>query len=1303
MTLAQFRVFLMRADVRATAALAALALLGNSASIPLFFGVDFVFGSIPVLLAVALLGTRAAVVVALFGSLYTVFLWGHPWAIPEFVLEALVVGLLYRRGQRNLVLADLTFWLLAVGPIFFIFYRHVLHLDLVTTTVIALKTSLNSIFNALIAGLILLGFRLFLRNAPRLGLAAAGMSNLLFHSLLTAILLAGATPIVVEGHNHRHQLEASLGERLHEHAEGLARRLSADNASTPQQQRAELEHTQMSPDMGLALVAPNGPVIVKKGVVSSIGEAGNTIDVDRGLRFWLPPGEMSKIERRTQGRYAVSMPLGEDVTAPTLVIEESAAPLIRELERHRLKLFYFLAVMTLVGILVARLLAAGLSGPLKALETASRDLTGQIADGKQPVLPSSVINEYGSLSRTLREMATRLSDSFNALHVHQAGLESEVENRTAELNRFKSTLDRALDCVFMFHADTLQFFYVNEGAVRQIGFTRDELMTMHPYDITPEYSEAQFRAAIAPLLAGAEASLTFETTHRHKRETTVPVEIFIQYVAPQGEQPRFVAFVRDITERRRYAQALESVNRRLTLAADAARFGVWDWDIANDHLEWDDWMLRLYGLERSDFSSDLATWKNMVHADDRLRAQDRLEQALRGELDFDIEFRIRRADGQIRHLRGLAVVMRDANRRATRMTGVNYDITEFKRTNTALREHAQHTRAILDNMVDGIITIDQRGTIDAFNPAAERIFGYSAEEVAGRNVKMLMPNPHRDNHDQYLRNYQASGIARIIGIGREVEGRRRDGSLFPMELAVSEIFRDGAPMYVGMVRDITERKRVDRMKSEFVATVSHELRTPLTSITGSLGLIAGGAMGELPAQLSELIGIAHKNSQRLTFLINDLLDMEKLVVGKLQFDMHPQVLRPLIEQAVETNRPYGVPRNVGIRLQCDIGETQAYVDGQRLMQVMSNLLSNAIKFSPDDGMVEVDASRSGSSVRVAITDHGPGVPAEFQPHIFEKFAQADASDTRAKGGTGLGLAITRELVTRMGGRIDFVSETDKGSRFFFELPVWQAQVPRPATESLPASSPLPVTARILVVEDEPDVARLLERILTHAGYRVNTVGTGQAAIDALVDTHYDAITLDLMLPDMHGRDVIARLRERPASSSLPILVISVSGALSHVAAFGNPAYIEWLGKPIDSAQLLDALQKQLVVTRRTPHRVLHVEDDADLHQVIRAMLSQPVEVRHASTLAEARKMIAEDQFDVVLLDIGLPDGSGWDLMPALRTDHPQTRVVVLSVDDSRRHDAYVADGVLLKTQLTTPMLHAAIGLKAAATAPQELA
>ncbi len=377
----------------------------------------------------------------------------------------------------------------------------------------------------------------------------------------------------------------------------------------------------------------------------------------------------------------------------------------------------------------------------------------------------------------------------------------------------------------------------------------------------------------------------------------------------------------------------------------------------------------------------------------------------------------------------------DDSGKTTHLVGIANDVTARIDTEGELAVARERTQTILDNVHDGIITIDEIGTVQSLNSSSTRIFGYEAEEVIGRNVKMLMPEPYHSAHDGYLHNYMTTGTAKIIGIGREVTGQRKDGSHFPMDLAVTEVRLAGRRLFIGLVRDITDRKRVERMQREFVSTVSHELRTPLTSIRGALGLINGGALGPLSEQAKQVVAIASKNSDRLTNLINDLLDMEKIVTGKMEFDFRVEPLVHLVEQTIEANRAYGDQYHVSFKLTTTDDSAIACIDEHRFAQVLANLLSNAAKFSPRDSQVDITVTTDKTWAIVSVIDHGQGISEEFQERMFQKFSQADSSDTRSKGGTGLGLAISKEFVERMGGTIGFTSEPGKGTTFFIKFPL----------------------------------------------------------------------------------------------------------------------------------------------------------------------------------------------------------------------------------------------------------------------------
>lgn len=360
------------------------------------------------------------------------------------------------------------------------------------------------------------------------------------------------------------------------------------------------------------------------------------------------------------------------------------------------------------------------------------------------------------------------------------GLELARQQTEQALLQCKSTLDQTLDCVFMFDPDTLKFSYVNRGATEQVGYTGEELKAMTPVDIKPEFTEQQFRAVANTIIQSVDRAKTFETVHRHKNGKEIPVEIFLQYLAPANESPRFVS----------------------------------------------------------------------------------------------------------------------------------------------------------------------------------------------------------------------------------------------------------------IVRDITERRKIDRMKSEFISTVSHELRTPLTSIRGSLGLIDEFIEREMQNEVRELVSIAYKNTHRLMTLIEDILDVDKIESGRIRLDFAVHQLRNLLDESIDGIKDFARQYNVSLQLAVGVPDVAINVDGSRFVQIMSNLLSNAAKFSSAGQRVEIGVEAGEDKVRVRVVDYGSGIPASYQPHVFTKFSQADSSDTRQSGGTGLGLSITKSLVEKMGGTIRFRSTPGKGSSFEVEFPVW---------------------------------------------------------------------------------------------------------------------------------------------------------------------------------------------------------------------------------------------------------------------------
>ncbi|MCH8069371.1 MAG: PAS domain S-box protein [Candidatus Marinimicrobia bacterium] len=473
-------------------------------------------------------------------------------------------------------------------------------------------------------------------------------------------------------------------------------------------------------------------------------------------------------------------------------------------------------------------------------------------------------------------------------------------------------------------------------------------------------------------------------------------------------------------------------------------------------------------------------------------------------------------------------------------------------------ESEARIRAVVDNVFDGIITIGERGTIETFNPAAERIFGYDSAEVIGHNVKMLMPEPYVSEHDRYLSNYLRTGKAKIIGIGREVVGLRKDGSTFPLDLAVTvisvgerrrfagiirdisdrkkaekaladalaysegivdaisdglwiidrevynldcndvflkmmgytreeflslsafdlisekaqktaenaidqvfegekvygveiELVRKDSSIFIaeintsplfqggeivsaqGIVRDVSAKKEVDKMKTEFISTVSHELRTPLTSIRGYVDMILDGDTGEINDDQRKFLEIVDRNTERLSDLINNLLDVEKIESGRIKFAREPVDMEHVLDETITTFRV--AAEGKGLSFDVSIETVPKIIgDHDRLIQVFSNLLSNSIKYT-QKGEIKLKAHAEGNKVHISITDTGVGISEHDLPKLFTKFFRADTTYIREVGGTGLGLNIVKAILDAHQGTIKFSSKLGAGTSVDITLPI----------------------------------------------------------------------------------------------------------------------------------------------------------------------------------------------------------------------------------------------------------------------------
>lgn len=419
------------------------------------------------------------------------------------------------------------------------------------------------------------------------------------------------------------------------------------------------------------------------------------------------------------------------------------------------------------------------------------------------------------------------------------------------------------------------------------------------------------------------------------------------------------------------------------------------------------------------------------------------KRILNGSQDsFQVELKLLHSNGHhIPVILSMAKVITGAGSAPMLVANI-FDLSERVALQKAQQEEANFRASILSHVVDAIITIDQHALITSVNPAAERMFIYKEHELIGQNVKVLMPEPFASAHDGYLQHYLSAEPPRPLNkMTRRLLGLRSDGKTFDLQLSLSELRQQTGRAFVGVVRDITEQRRVEQLKEELVSVVSHELRSPLTSIFGSLRLVGSGALGDIPEQAAELVNVATLNAERMIRLINDLLDLDKLTAGKLDLKLMPIDLSKLLRQAIALSEPEANNRQLTLHLELPKLVIRAMADEDRLLQVVINLLSNALKFSNKGQSITVSLGQQDNNALITVIDHGPGIPHHSIDKLFQRFVMAHSSADSHRGGTGLGLAISKALIEEMKGEIGVRSEEGKGSEFFFTLPLYVREKP----------------------------------------------------------------------------------------------------------------------------------------------------------------------------------------------------------------------------------------------------------------------
>ncbi|MBN1173754.1 MAG: PAS domain S-box protein [Micromonosporaceae bacterium] len=805
----------------------------------------------------------------------------------------------------------------------------------------------------------------------------------------------------------------------------------------------------------------------------------------------------------------------------------------------------------------------------------------------------------------LKELGTWAEQELRSI-----GLEQALIAHRETLDRLDTLTEALIDGFVTTDSDGMVLAF-NTAAETIFGLNRASIIGQNVTTVIPSPSKNDPDATIPSLAAAAcqqAGGCGLEGVGRRATGGLFPVELSVSQTSAGGAHLCLVV-VRDITARRDAEDALRAGEERYRELSELAPVGIFTTDDQGRCLyanrQW---------FEISDSTPGTLpgqSWLTGIHPDDAERVSLEWAIATAARQPQQFEFRFRSRSGNVTWVNARVVPQAREGTHAPGFLGVVNDVTNQRTAELALRTSEEIHRSVIESMAEGIVIQDRHSRLVGCNTAAERILGLSVDRLlewaapddSWRAIRVDdTPFPPEEHPSAVTLRTGKSQSNVVMGILRADEETRW------ISVNSQPLRWEGASTPWGVsctFADITDRHLVDRMKSEFISVVSHELRTPLASIRGALGLLAGGALGQLDERPQRMLAIAISNTDRLGRLVSDILDIERIESGTVGLSRRSTDAAALVAQAVEAMA--AMADRAGITLESRSGSSPLWVDPDRIIQTLTNLISNAVKFSPSGSLIRVTTKEQRGFVTFEVADQGRGIPSDKIESIFERFHQVDASDSRVKGGTGLGLAICRSIVEEHGGLIWARSQLGQGSRFSFTLPV--------------AGDEQPSTRRdgptILVFDSDHRTSMILRDSLEERGCLVATPGTSEKALQLARSRRPEAILLDLGLPGLDGWKAVSSIRSTPTVRDIPIIVV---------------------GCQPDAPTT--ALEAALDAGRDMARALAIAEDQALIRVLSEPLARRGVETSVARQVSEAIETLARSGPDLILIDLNHA-GSGW--------------------------------------------------------------